>query len=215
MEVHDYFIDKLDALVAFSCDEVKRACFFFIAHLLQNHYLSDMRDKLILHIKKLLSPHSTIQRRKNFILFCQESVKVNTPDKDGFFDKHFFPMYLDMAKKETNEQVMLTFVRSLSDIRTSLIQTKNIVSFLMFGQMISHLRAKYSFSGKNGEIQNVFNERTASFRDNKNGGAIAEMGDVDTDEIDQKRKDLLQRLQDREEYENAQRHKLHRKMRKS
>ena len=34
VEVQDYFIDKLDALITFSCDAIKRACFGFIAQLI-------------------------------------------------------------------------------------------------------------------------------------------------------------------------------------
>ena len=47
IELHDYFIEKLDALITFSCDLVRGAVYCFISHLLSNQYRKELRVNLI------------------------------------------------------------------------------------------------------------------------------------------------------------------------
>ena len=74
--------------------------FYFLAYLLSAQYRAELRLKLIKKLKKYVYLSSTIQQRKNFILFCTESIKVNTIERDGIFDSHFMPYLLKLGFTE-------------------------------------------------------------------------------------------------------------------
>ena len=47
IEIQDHFVEKLDALITFSCDMVRSAAFSFISHLISLQYRRDLRNSLI------------------------------------------------------------------------------------------------------------------------------------------------------------------------
>ena len=100
IEIQDYFVEKLDALITFSCDLVRGAVFCFLSHLISLHYRKELRMSLIQKLREYVYIGSTIQQRKNFITFCAESIRINTPERDGIFEKYFFPYYIKLGHTE-------------------------------------------------------------------------------------------------------------------
>lgn len=60
IEIQDYFVEKLDALITFSCDLVRGGVFCFLSHLISLHYRKEIRMSLIQKIKEYAYTGSTI-----------------------------------------------------------------------------------------------------------------------------------------------------------
>ena len=132
IEIQDYFVEKLDALITFSCDLVRGGVFCFLSHLISLHYRKEIRMSLIQKIKEYAYTGSTIQQRKNFITFCSESILVNTPERDGIFEKFFFPYLIKLGYSESNYSVLMHLIKHLPQIREGILISGNPNGLLEF-----------------------------------------------------------------------------------
>ena len=120
IELVDYFAEKLDALITFSCDMVRSAALFFIAHLLSIQYRSEFRDQIVSKMLEGTQPKAGAQQKKTFITFCTESARVNNSARDGLFDEFFFSKFVNMCRTERSFTVLMHYLKSVPAIVAAL-----------------------------------------------------------------------------------------------
>lgn len=176
IEVQDYFVEKLDALITFSCDLVRGAAFNFLSHLISLQYRKELRMSLVQKLKEYVYTGSTIQQRKNFITFCSESVKVNTPERDGFFDKYFFPHLLKLGYNDINYSVQMHLVRHLAGIRDSVIKNGDKLAYQQLEQLIVELQGKRSLHK---EVRSSLDSVCTQFNTDVDKARISALASID------------------------------------
>lgn len=199
VEVQDYFVEKLDALITFACDLVRGAVFFFIAHLISLQYRKELRINLIQRMKENAYTSSTIQQRKNFITFCVESAQVNTLERDGIFEKVFFPFYLKLGYQEHNYAVQLHLIRSLPVVRSAIVRSGDVTGHLKLNQMISDMK-----DNREGMLPDAFDklcDTSLMFRSDAEIARVSAMPDIDTNAKRLQGNIHLEELNKREEFE--------------
>ena len=72
--------------------------------------------------------------------FCSESVRVNTSERDGIFEKYFFSYFLKLGYTEKNFAVQLHIINSLVPIRTLLIDNGETSMLVKLNSMIQEMR---------------------------------------------------------------------------
>lgn len=73
-------------------------------------------------------------------MFCTESIKVNTPERDGVFDRYFLPFLLKLGYNEKDYAVMNCLVKALPKIREGIIDSGNGNALLQLNQMVSEIK---------------------------------------------------------------------------
>ena len=120
IELVDCFAEKLDALITFSCDMVRSAALFFIAHLLSIQYRQEFQQQMISKMLEGAQPKAGVQQKKTFITFCTESAHVNNSARDGIFDEFFFSKFVNMCRTEKSFTVLMHYLKNVPAIVTAL-----------------------------------------------------------------------------------------------
>lgn len=138
VEVQDYFLEKLDALITFSCNLVRGSVFYFLSHLISCQYRSEMRMQLIQKVREYVYSSATIQQRKHFILFCTESVRVNTLERDGLFNLCFLPylVKLGLTEQSNTFAVHRCLVKALPVIHAAIAESVDETGLSQFEQLL-------------------------------------------------------------------------------
>jgi len=115
---------------------------------------------------------SKISHRKNFILFCTESAAVNTLDRDGIFDKHFYPCFLKLAYSEQNFEVQRCLVKALPSIRRAIIDSDDGAALLKLNQLLSEMKRAYS---QHRDVKELFDQVVSTFQTDEEKRKVADM----------------------------------------
>ena len=67
---------------------------------------------------------------------------MNTLERDGIFEKCFFPFYLKLGYQEHNYSVQLHIIKSLPLVRAAIIKSGDVTANLKLNQMISDMKDK-------------------------------------------------------------------------
>ena len=87
---------------------------------------------------------ATIQQRKHFILFCTESVRVNTLERDGLFNLCFLPylVKLGMSEQSNTFAVQRCLVKALPVIHAAIAESVDEAGLSQFEQLLHEVKQK-------------------------------------------------------------------------
>lgn len=124
---------------------------------------------------------------------------MNTLERDGIFEKCFFPFYLKLGYQEHNYSVQLHIIKSLPLVRAAIIKSGDVTANLKLNQMISDMKDKRE--GMLADTLSKLCETSRRFRSDAEMARVSAMHDIDTDAKRLQGTLRLEELSNREKYE--------------